>query len=393
MRIPFLLILIPFIASCNQPEKIYDPSVDIDSIVHKFVPDNREGIADITFIKNSDGSCLFKGETDQPELKSAIRTFLAARNISFTDSLLILPDTSQIKYTKGLVSVSVCNMKRNPSHSSELVSQSVMGTPVRVLKKRGGWLLIQTPDRYLGWVTAGSIAVLSEKEMKLWRQSEKIIYLSVAGNILSAEAEPEVISDIVSGVILLKKGERGKNYTVELPDGREGLVSKAESYDFEKWKEMAEPDAEKLFRFASSLKGYPYLWGGTSTKASDCSGFVKTVYFTGGIILARDASLQFLYGNNVDINNSLSLLLPGDLLFFGYLNADSVKKITHVGMYIGNGRLIHSSGMVRINSLFDDATDYSESLKKDLMGARRIIGTTSGRGIERVKDCSWYMTD
>jgi cell wall-associated NlpC family hydrolase len=124
----------------------------------------------------------------------------------------------------------------------------------------------------------------------------------------------------------------------------------------------------------------------------DCSGFVKTVYFSGGIILSRDASQQFLHGLEVDISSSIDSLKSGDLVFFGSLNRKGEKRITHVGIYIGDSEVIHSSGMVRINSLDPGRSNYSEYLGKRIMGARRIIGTGSEKGVEMVADNDWYRT-
>jgi cell wall-associated NlpC family hydrolase len=123
---------------------------------------------------------------------------------------------------------------------------------------------------------------------------------------------------------------------------------------------------------------------------ADCSCFVKTVYFMGGVVLARDASQQFLYGTEIDISSSINLLKPGDLLFFGNMNNEGKKIITHTGMYIGDTEVIHDSGMIKVNSLDSTRVNYSSSLRESLLGARRIIGNQSGKGIELVAGHSWY---
>jgi hypothetical protein len=266
----------------------------------------------------------------------------------------------------------------------------VMGTPVKILKKRGGWLLIQTPDYYIGWANSSGISDFSQNEIETWRKAGRLIYTGKSGDILSDTPGEAVVSDVVSGVILVKTGEIGNFFTVTLPDGRTGLVPKDVAADFNKWCSEVTPVAGKMILFSKTLVGYPYLWGGTSTKAIDCSGFTKTIYFMGGIVLARDASQQFLHGSPVDISISYDSLIPGDLLYFGHKNSTGEVRITHTGMYIGNTEVIHSSGMVQISSLDSTRTNYSPYLKKTIMGARRIIGEKPQRGIEPVRLHSWY---
>ncbi|MDR2886850.1 MAG: C40 family peptidase, partial [Bacteroidales bacterium] len=124
-------------------------------------------------------------------------------------------------------------------------------------------------------------------------------------------------------------------------------------------------------------------------KAADCSGFVQNVYFRNGIILSRDASLQALHGENIDISGSFDSLQKGDLLFFGTMR-DSVPRVTHVAIYKGNGEYIHSSGMVRVNSLDTARADFSNTRRSSLLLARRIIGNVSTEGITAVKNHQLY---
>ena len=271
-----------------------------------------------------------------------------------------------------------------------MVSQAIMGTPIKILKKSGSWMLVQTPDYYIGWASDSGIKEFDEKKMAEWRKSKRLIFTTKSGDILSEKDDQAIVSDIVSGCIVNLVSEQREYYLVELPDGRNGRIDKKNSQNFCKWCHEIKPEAQKLISFAKSMTGSPYLWGGTSTKMADCSGFVKTIYFMGGVILARDASQQFLHGEEVDISSSFELLQPGDLLFFGSVNSDGAKRITHTGMYIGDTEFIHSSGMVKVNSLDSTRMNYSSYLLKILMGAKRIIGTDSERGIEHVTLNSWY---
>ena len=389
MRFLIPLILLFLISGCRPATVPSDIQIGVDSIAKAFVPDSREGICDIGLSMPEGKKIIIKGETNFPEAKSDIIKYLKNSGFEVYDSLSVIPDTIVIKKPWGLVSVSVCNIKKSPSHSSELLSQAILGTPVKILKKKSGWLLVQTPDYYIGWVNSSGIAELNEKEITRWKRSERVIFIKKSGDILFESGNDGILSDIVSGAILEVTSRQNLYWGVVLPDGRRGKLNKADVADFKQWSSSATPDADKFILFSKSLLGSPYLWGGTSTKAMDCSGFVKTIYFTGGTILARDASLQNLYGTKISYSSSYETLLPGDLIMFGSMR-EGKERITHVGMYIGDTEVIHCSGMVRINSLDSTRTNFSNYLKGTMMGVRRVIGTESGKGVEHIAKHNWY---
>jgi hypothetical protein len=389
----YLLRLIPLLFIIGCTDQALPPGIQqgIDSISAKWAPDKREAIAVVTFIKDSTGLLVLNGETDLPGLKNEISEYLEKQKIEYTDNLIVLPDPLKITKPWGLITISVANLKKEPSFASEMVSQAIMGTPLKILKQKGSWSLVQTPDYYIGWIIESSIRELDVAEFESWRNSSRYIFIGRSGDIFSDKGSNELVSDIVNGVIVVDSGGGKEGIgRISLPDGRTGWIAKDVIMDFDKWCSEVKPEPQKMITFARSLVGYPYLWGGTSTKAIDCSGFTRIIYFTGGIILARDASQQFLHGIKVDISSSIEALQPGDLVFFGYMNRVGVERITHTGMYIGNTEVIHSSGMVRINSLDSTRSNYSSYLGKGLRGARRIIGTESARGTEKVALHKWY---
>jgi len=111
---------------------------------------------------------------------------------------------------------------------------------------------------------------------------------------------------------------------------------------------------------ALSLQGTPYVFGGTTTKGFDCSGFTKYVYSGSGISLPRTSFAQFASGTSVSKND----LRSGDLVFF----STYAKGASHVGIYIGGGRFVHASNPnsdVKTSSLNDSF--YSSRY----LGARR----------------------
>jgi SH3-like domain-containing protein len=290
----------------------------------------------------------------------------------------------------GLVTLSTINLRKEPHHSAELVSQSILGTPVLILKSENSWLQIETPDGYSGWIEDASLKQVSKDEMEAWKKSEKIIYLGNTGWMYnSASDKSGVVGDVVGGSIIEKVGESAGYINVILPDGRKGFIEKGKAMDFKEWKRTVTYSEDSICSMSLTYLGLPYLWGGTSTKGVDCSGLVQSVFFRNGIILQRDASLQAAHGLSVDISDGFSRLRKGDLLFFGS-KVNGTTHVTHVALYLGKNEYINSSGRVQINSLDPAKEDYNSHRMSSLLMAKRILGVVNDQGIEYVNKHLWY---
>ena len=132
--------------------------------------------------------------------------------------------------------------------------------------------------------------------------------------------------------------------------------------DLENGSSSDDPTIRKILSLADSLKGTPYRWGGTTTAGFDCSGFVQYVYAQNGYSLTRTTHTQW---KNDGVFVSRDQLKPGDLIYFG-----SGGSPTHVGMYVGNGTMIHSP---HTGDVIKYATIDSGYYKNTYMGAKRII--------------------
>jgi len=163
---------------------------------------------------------------------------------------------------------------------------------------------------------------------------------------------------------------------VRFPDGREGFVLKSEATDYDTWISNLNTTEDTLVETSKKFLGLPYLWGGTSTKGVDCSGFTKTVYFLNAMVIPRDASQQVHTGKEIDSAKNFSALQKGDLLFFGRKRTDSTKeKVVHVGMWIGNSEFIHSSGAgrVQIGSIDSAAANYDAFNVDRYLRSKRLL--------------------
>ncbi len=267
-----------------------------------------------------------------------------------------------------------------------------MGTPLRVFKKQGDFYYIQTPDNYLGWVDDGGLQLMDDLEYKSWQTSEKAIcikdfsYVYETGN----EDSPKV-SDLIAGSIFETEEIKANFSKIVLPDGRAGFVKTDDLLPYQDWLAASYPTPESIISTAKEFMGRPYLWGGTSGKGMDCSGYTKTVYFLNGIQLERDASLQVHTGELVETDTTWKNLEVGDLLFFGRKSTqDKKERITHVAIYMGDGKIIHASDRVKVESLKRGDSDFAEHRVNSFIRAKRIIGSEGKNGIIALKDSPFY---
>ncbi|MEK9139189.1 MAG: C40 family peptidase, partial [Bacteroidota bacterium] len=169
------------------------------------------------------------------------------------------------------------------------------------------------------------------------------------------------------------------------------FLPKEVAQPYEAWVAKAKDTPETVLATAKRFFGVPYLWGGTSPKGMDCSGFTKTVYFLNGVLLPRDANQQWEIGDVVDVQNGLENLRMGDLLFFGFKpTAEKKERITHVGIYLGNKKFIHESGDVHVNSFEQSDPDFNEFRFNTFLYAKRIIGAGSHTGVRRLVEQPYY---
>src|SRR5690606_17787274 len=178
-----------------------------------------------------------------------------------------LPASDLNGTTQGIITLSAANLRSNPKHSAELVTQGTLGMPVTIYKKQGSWYLIQTPDKYISWVDSGGIVALDSAAYDTWIQSDKLIYTQTFGSSYAAkDASGQVISDLVAGNILKLVAQEDDFYKVEFPDGRLAFVLEAEAVPYNNWLASLTQTKKSLVETSKTLMGLPYLWGGTSPK-------------------------------------------------------------------------------------------------------------------------------
>ena len=362
-----------------------------------YAPDRRSRIWEVTFVEKSQnkGVYIAKGSTTQPEAIEALAALSAEKGVTLLDSICLLPDPSLGEKTFGITSLSVTNARTTPDHSSEMDTQVLMGMPVRILEQRGSWLRIVTPEGYISWSNMG-VQAMTQQEYDTWIKSDKVI---ITTHYTLFREQPStsanVVRDGVWGCMAQYVGEQGAYYKVIIPDGKVAYVPKSDAQKYQEWIKQRNPVASNIIATGKQFLGFPYLWGGTSIKGLDCSGFVKTCFFLNGVIIPRDASQQVKAGEEVDLSNILENLKPADLLYFGRKATDTTpERITHTGMYIGNGQFIHSASTpasVVINSLIPGAPDYSTTAESLVRSKRYIPVIDQDTDIVSIKNHPWYQ--
>ncbi len=374
---PFTLLILILLMSCKNDTKTISELQNIHSnLKTTFAPDKRVELFDVNF-EFVDNQLILEGETTSKKTFAILLDSLKNRKLAFTNNVRVLPDSTVGNQQFAVARNSVINIRSQPKHSAELGTQGLLGMPLKVLDKKGDFYRVQTPDNYISWVDKGGITRMNKADFDIWNNYKKVIYTNTYGYVYADKTEKsKIISDITSGGILKYISMDTQFYEVIYPDNRKGFLKREEALMYESWLHKLNPSQENIETIAKSMDGFPYLWGGTSSKGIDCSGFTKMVYLMNGFIIPRDASQQINAGKTVDTNLTFEGLEKGDLLFFG-TKATSEKKqrVVHVGIWLGNDKMefIHASGNVHLSSMDANQQNYDEFNKNRYLGSRRYL--------------------
>lgn len=235
-----------------------------------------------------------------------------------------------------VVATPVVNMYRHASKDSDVVSQAIYGTGVTALATQNGWYEIRTADSYTGWVAADEVRMLRgeayapEEDVvrvtglsaNIYRDPDVTLHAPILR--LPWEARLEIAPGQTSKV--------GRWIHVLLVNGKGGWVQRGDVS-----KVFSPVSIQQMIQLSRRFIGITYTWGGVSSFGFDCSGFTQMLERQRGIEMPRDADVQAAWSGVIPVERTE--LQPGDLLFFG----SNPAKITHTGMYIGNGEFIHDT--------------------------------------------------
>lgn len=306
------------------------------------------------------------------------RTLMKRMTYMVAALLLCLGASAQEK-RMAVVEFSTSYLRLQPDYESPLETQELMGTVVEIVGEKSYWREVVTPQPYRAWCTDQGLVEMNQEELEAYLAAPKVMFMQLYGHIYAGPSfKSATLCDLVGGDIMRYAGRKGKWTKVMLPSGKTGYVPSKELKEHKGFMSIAigegnsetiSPETtEAIIAEAEKLVGVPYLWGGMSAKGVDCSGLVRISHIMNGILLPRNASQQIKCGDRVELDQ----LQRGDLVFFGTpATGEKPMRVTHVGIYLGDGRIIHSSHRVRINSLIPGEADYYENAHR-LIAAIRL---------------------
>lgn len=224
----------------------------------------------------------------------------------------------------GICTLSVVPMRKDASHTSELVSELLFNDIYKIIEENEEWLKIQCMyDSYEGWIRKLQHHEITENEYNEYLVKNKYII-----NVPTIFHDNKILS-----------------FGSKVFENVDGAIPLSKTFD-----------AEMFIKSALQMLNVPYRWGGKSVMGIDCSAFVQLCAKIAGYKLPRDASQQVVFGETV---NNLNEAESGDLVFFDNEN----HKVIHVGILLSNNTVIHASGKVRIDKI-DEIGIYNNDLKK-----------------------------
>lgn len=321
-------------------------------------------VPNISYAKNN-GSSLMVGDTAYIDV--AVATLWTAPDIlrpvdhpSSTNPVDIRKWTDEMTYEQQI----------QLSGDGMLETQALYGNKVTILEEEGEWVKVAVDGQpepgsdsgYTGWMPKAQLNVSVKFAQKT--DGPFVIITAPTTYLYQNPSFNHQGMELSYNTRLPYLGETKRAYRVMNPDGSHSWIDKSDASQYDSVTDIPQPTGETLVETGKMFVGLHYLWAGMSGFGFDCSGFTFTIMQSHGITIPRDSSDQATHGQPVEFED----MQPGDLLFFAYEKGQG--RVHHVGMYAGDGMMIHSPNSKRDVEIIPVKTkEYYE----ELSGIRRYL--------------------
>ncbi|KLV33474.1 C40 family peptidase [Priestia megaterium] len=237
-------------------------------------------------------------------------------------------------------------------------TQLLLGEEVYVTERKGKWAKIVIPSQfsskdergYPGWVPSHQL--ISQAEYSPLNKPTAVVTAAIATLQLAEEA---LQISYQTQLPLLKEDKEWLE--VQTPVGS-GKIKRQDAVVIEdRNRKATKGTGDMIIAAGEQFLNLPYLWGGMSAWGYDCSGFAYATHKANGYLIPRDAIDQARRGKEVGLDS----IQPGDLLFFAHEKGEG--SIHHVGIWYGNGKMLHSPKTGKTVELIElKGTLYEEEL-------------------------------
>lgn len=256
-------------------------------------------------------------------------------------------NNAAVQTTPGTVTAGPLNVRAAASMSGKVMGTVAAGTSVSIIATEGSWYKVNVKiggSEVTGYVSTAYVSTSanngpdnsSSNTDTTYTEVNETVWATAGVNIRKeASTSSASITVLAKGASITRTGV-GSNGWSRVKYGTAVAYIKSEYLTTTNPSPSVEgTTGQAVVNYALQFEGNPYVWGGNDLNTGvDCSGFTSQVYLHFGITLNRTADAQRANGIQVSVANAQ----PGDLFFYG-----SAGYATHVGIYIGDGKIIHAS--------------------------------------------------